>query len=80
MAKKDIDMVAMTPQKANAQNLTCFVAFVVSVLIAILMLCTAIALPLIVSASAVICWVCMALEAASAGLGFVAYWIQCNAL
>lgn len=80
MAKKDIDMVAIQPKKANAQALTCFVAFVATTLFAVLMMATACILPIVFETSAVMCWLCMALEAASAGLGFVAYWVKCNAL
>ena len=79
--KKDtVDMVAIQPKKANAQALTCLVAFVATVLFAVLMMATACLLPVFLDASAVMCWVCMLLEAVSAGLGFVAYWVKYNAL
>jgi hypothetical protein len=78
--KKDIDMVAIQPKKANAQALTCFIAWIATAVFAALMIITACVLPVVFEATAVMCWVCMALEAVSAGLGFVAYWVKCNAL
>lgn len=82
MEKKDkpVDLVAVQPKKANAQSLTCFVAFIATALIAVIMMIAACALPVLCNVTATICWVSMGLEAASAGLGFVAYWIKRNAL
>lgn len=77
---KEINMVAIQPKKANAQQLTCLIAFVATVLFAVLMMSTACVLPVVFDATPVMCWVCMLLEAVSAGLGFVAYWVKCNAL
>lgn len=78
--KNTVDMVAIQPKKANAQALTCFIAFIATTLFAVLMMAVACILPVVFNATAVMCWTCMALEAVSAGLGFVAYWIKCNAL
>ncbi len=81
MAKKTYDMVAMIPTKANAQQLTCFVAFIAAILLAIALMVVAVSLPLMVdNATKEMCWTSMALEAISAGLGFVALWIKRNAL
>ena len=82
MEKKDkpVDLVAVQPKKANAQSLTCFVACIATALIAVIMMIAACALPVLCNVTATICWVSMGLEAASAGLGFVAYWIKRNAL
>lgn len=80
MSKKTIDMVAITPQKANAQNLTCFVAFIASAVIAVILMLVACVLPALVTPTAVICWISMALEAASIGLAYIAYWIKIKAL
>lgn len=81
MAKtNEIDLVAVQPKKANAQALTCFVACIATVLIAVVMMIVACTLPVMLNVTATICWISMALEAASAGLGFVAYWIKRNAL
>lgn len=79
--KKDtVDMVAMQPKKANAQALTCSIAWIATMALAVILMITACVLPVIFDATAVMCWVCMLLEAVSAGLGFVAYWIWGNAL
>lgn len=78
--KNEIDLVAVQPKKANAQALTCFVTCIVTTLIAVAMMIAACALPAMLSVTATICWISMALEAASAGLSFVAYWIKRNAL
>lgn len=78
--KNEIDLVAVQPKKANAQALTCFVTCIVTTLIAVAMMIAACALPVVCNVTAVICWISMGLEAASAGLGFVAYWIKRNAL
>ena len=78
--KNNIDMVAIVPKKANAQNLTCFVTFIVTACLAVILMIMAWALPALVITTQVICWVCMALEASAAGLAWIAYWIKCNAL
>lgn len=82
MAKttKEIDLVAVQPKKANAQSLTCFISCIATAVLAVTMMIAACALPVLCNVTAVICWISMALEAASAGLGFVAYWINRNAL
>lgn len=77
---KEIDLVAVQPKKANAQALTCFVSCIATVVLAVVMMIAACALPVVCNVTAVICWISMGLEAASAGLGFVAYWIKRNAL
>ena len=78
--KKDIDAVMIVTSKANAQNLTCFIAFIVAVVMAAMFMVAACILPIIVDATKIICWVSMGLEAAAIGLGFVSYWIKKNAL
>ena len=78
--KKEINLVGLETKKANAQSLTCFVACIATALIAVIMMIAACALPVLCNVTATICWVSMGLEAASAGLGFVAYWIKRNAL
>lgn len=80
MAKKDIDMVAITPKKANAQNMTCFIAFIATTAMAIFLMLTACVLPAITNVTAVICWSSMFLEAMSIGIGYLAFWIKRNAL
>lgn len=80
MGKKQIDMVAMTPQKANAQNMTCFIAFIVTAALSIFLMLVACVLPAIVRVTQITCWISMALEAISIVFGFVAYWIHHNAL
>jgi hypothetical protein len=80
MAKKDIDMVAIQPKKANAQQLTCFIAWIAAMALAAIFMIVACILPVVFDATAVMCWTCMVLEAASAGFGFVAYWVKDNAL
>ena len=82
MAKENkvIDLVTLEAKKANAQSLTCFVSCIATAVIATIMMIAACALPVLCNVTAIICWVSMALEAASAGLGFVAYWIWRNAL
>jgi hypothetical protein len=78
--KKEINLVGLETKKANAQSLTCFVAFVATAVLAVAMMIAACVLPVLFDVTAVICWISMGLEAASAGLGFVAYWIKRNAL
>jgi hypothetical protein len=73
-------MVAITPKKANAQSLTCFVTLIVTACLAAILMITAFILPTMLTVTEIICWVSMALEAASIGLGAVAYWIKRNAL
>ena len=81
MAKKTIDMIAITPAKANAQNFTCLVTFVAAAFLAIAMMLVACVLPaMVVNATETICWISMGLEAASIGLGCIAFWIKRNAL
>ena len=81
MANKTFDMIAIPPTKANAQQLTCFVAFITAILLAIALMVVAVSLPLMVdNATKEMCWTSMALEAISAGLVFVAVWIKRNAL
>lgn len=80
MSKKTIDMVAITPEKANAQNLTCFIAFITATSISIFLMLIACVLPAMVVTTEMICWTSMALEMVSIGLGYIAYWIKRNTL
>jgi hypothetical protein len=77
---KNVDMVAIQTKKANAQNLTCFIAFVASASIAGILMAVAWALPAIIAVTKITCWISMVLEAAAIGLVFVACWIKKNAL
>lgn len=78
--KKEIDLVAVQPRKANAQRLTCYAAFLATAMIAFIMMLVACLLPISISVTEDVCYASMTLEAASVGLGFVAYWIKRNAL
>ena len=81
MAKKTIDMIAITAEKANAQNCTCFITFLATGFLAIAMMLVACVLPAMVAiVTETICWISMGLEAASIGLGVVAIWIKKHAL
>ena len=80
MNKKPLDMVAIDTQKANAQNLTCFVTFLAAIILAIGLFLVACVLPAMTNVNAIICWISMGLEAVAVALGFVAYWIKQNAL
>lgn len=80
MSKKNIDMVALEVHKANAQNMTCFIAFIAAVTLAIGLFLVACVLPAMTNVTEIICWISMGLEAVAVGLGFVAYWIKRNAL
>ena len=80
MAKKSIDMVAIAPEKANAQNLTCFITFIAMAVTSILLMLIACVMPAMVVVTEITCWVSMALEAASIGLGYIAYLIKKYAL
>lgn len=78
---KYIDMVAITPKRANAQTLTCFITFLATALLSIALMLVACVLPTMVeTVKETTCWISMGLEAASIVLGFVAYWIKRNAL
>lgn len=81
LRKKVIDMVALTPKRANAQVLTCFITFIMTAFISIAMMLIACVLPTVVkTVNEITCWISMGLEAASIALGCVAYWIKKNAL
>lgn len=80
MGKKNIDMIALEVTKANAQNLTCVITFITTTALSVFLMLIACVLPAIVPVTEIICWFSMALEAASIGLGFLAYWIHRNAL
>ena len=80
MAKKDVDMVAIEVAKANAQNLTCFIAFVTAAATAVMLMLVACVLPAMVDVTETVCWFSMALEAVSIGLGYLAYLIRKHAL
>lgn len=79
--KKTLNMIALTTSKANAQNLTCFVTFIVTAILAVVVMLVAIILPAKAeNVTGTICWISMCLEAISAILGIVASWIKRNAL
>lgn len=80
MGKKTIDMVAITPDKANAQNLTCFITFIITSALAVFLMLVACVLPTMVRVTEIICWISMTLEALAIGFGFIAYWIRRHAL
>ena len=80
MSKKTIDMVAIQTKKANAQNLICFITFVTTAILAVILMIAACVIPVIVNTTAVTCWICMAMEAVAIFLGFASYWIKTNAL
>lgn len=81
MSKKTIDMVAITPAKANAQNFTCFVTCAAAGILAIAMILVACVLPAMVeNITETICWISMGLEAGALALGCIAVWIKKNAL
>ena len=80
MSKKNIDMVAIEVTKANAQNMTCFITFVATTVLAIALMLVACVMPAMVNVTEVTCWLSMTLEAISIGLGCVAYWVKRNAL
>ena len=78
--KKTIMYEAITAKKANAQSLTCFITFITAIALAIILMLVACIVPAMVDTTEVTCWVSMALEAVSIGLGYIAYWIKQNAL
>lgn len=79
--KKTLNMIALTTSKANAQNLTCFATFIVTAILAVVVMLVAIILPAKAeNVTEIICWISMCLEAISAILGIVASWIKRNAL
>ena len=80
MGKKTVDMIALEVSKANAQNLTCFITFITTAAVSIFLMLVACVLPAIVNVTEITCWISMALEAVSIGLGFIAYWIHHNTL
>lgn len=81
LRKGMIDMVAMTPKRANAQTLTCFITFIATAFLSIALMLIACVIPaMIAEVTETICWISMGLEAASIVFGCVAYWIKRNAL
>lgn len=81
LRKGMIDMIAITPKRANAQTLTCFITFLTTALLSIGMVIVACVLPAVVTEiTKATCWISMGLEAGSLVLGVIAYWIKCNAL
>lgn len=80
LRKGPIDMVAITPKRANAQTLTCFITFIATAFLSIALMLIACVLPTMVEVTEKICWISMGLEATSAIIGSVAYWIKKNAL
>ena len=81
LRKKMIDMVAITPKRANAQTLTCFITFITAAFITIAMMLIACVLPTMVeTVTETTCWISMGLEAASLIVGYVSVWIKKNTL
>lgn len=81
MKKDVIDMVAITPKRANAQTLTCFITFIATAFASIAMMLIACVLPtMIETITETTCWISMGLEAASICVGCLALWIKRNAL
>ena len=81
LRKGVIDMVAITPKRANAQTLTCFITFLTTAFLSVGMMLVACVLPAVVTEiTKVICWISMGLETGSLVLGIIAYWIKCNTL
>ena len=80
MSKKELEMVAISPEKANAQSLTCFIAFVVMTALAVILMIAAFVLPIFAVTTKIICWIAMGLEAIAFGFGCIANWINNNAL
>lgn len=81
LKKGVIDMVAITPKRANAQTLTCFITFLATAFASIAMMLIACVLPTMVeTVTETICWISMGLEAASIGVGYLALWIKRNTL
>ena len=81
LKKGVIDMVAITPKRANAQTLTCFITFIATAFLSVVLMLVACVLPTMVeTVTEKICWISMGLEATSAIIGSVAYWIKKNAL
>ena len=78
---KYIDMVAITPKRANAQTLTCFITFLATAFVSIVTMLIACVLPtMIETTTETICWISMGLEATSICVGYLALWIKRNAL
>lgn len=81
LRKNVIDMVAITPRKANAQSLTCFITFLTTAFLSIVMMIVGCVLPAVATEiTKVTCWISMGLEAGSLAFGIIAYWIKRNAL
>lgn len=80
MCKESINMVAIETKKANAQNLTCFVAFIAATTLAVILMIVACSLPVVTTVTQTTCWVSMAFEAAAICLGFISYWIKKHTL
>lgn len=78
--KTNTPTVAIEIKKANAQSLTCFIAFIATAALAAIIMIAAFLIPTIVTVTEGTCWLAMALEAASIGLGFASYWIKNHAL
>ena len=81
LRKKMIDMVAITPKRANAQSLTCFITFITAAFISVAMMLVACVLPTMVeTVTEITCWISMGLEAGSIIVGYLAAWIKNNTL
>lgn len=78
--KKTVAYEAISIKKANAQHLTCFVAFIAAAALSITLMLVACVMPAMVDVTEVTCWSSMVFEATSIGLGYVAYWIHKNTL
>lgn len=78
--KKAIAYEAITIKKAKAQHLTCFVAFITSAALSIVLMLVACVMPAMVNVTEITCWSSMILEATSIGLGYISYWIYKNTL
>ena len=78
--KREIKLVALAIEKAKAQHLTCFTAFIASAALSIILMLVACVMPAMANVTEVTCWSAMILEAMSIGLGYASYWIYKNAL
>ena len=81
LKKGVIDMVAITPRKANAQSLTCFITFLATASLSVGMMLVGCVLPAVATEiTKATCWLSMCLETISLVFGIISYWIKRNAL
>lgn len=80
MKKKEVILETIDPKKGAAMEIVCACAFYVCCFVAVALIITAGVLPVVVPVSEITCWICMGLEAACAGFGYVAWWIKRNAM